>query len=167
MFFLLYKLYFLSPYTNPAPNPAAHTRLQAFLDSQNPPFRVISKLVSSWGPNNVPTRSEFTSITVLVETFGPINTVNTRYTHTNTHVHGTFLKSTRFQTEWLQLFGCRRHEDELYKYTACLTQKRICWYKHRTLTYLRLVSTIKTLVVSSHLYLYSILYSTDCIEAAL
>ncbi len=43
--------------------------------------------------NNVPTRSKFTGITILVGTFGPHNVINTRYTrihsltHTDTHTH--------------------------------------------------------------------------------
>ncbi len=34
MVFLLYKLYFLSPYTNPTPKPTPHRKLYAFLDFQ-------------------------------------------------------------------------------------------------------------------------------------
>ncbi len=50
MVFILYKLYFLSPYPKPTP----HTKLLAFLDSQNTSFCVIYKIVSSWGPKKCP-----------------------------------------------------------------------------------------------------------------
>jgi len=54
MGFLLYKPYFLSPYTNPTPKPTPHRKLSAFLDFQYTPFCVIYKLDSSWGPKKCP-----------------------------------------------------------------------------------------------------------------
>ncbi len=66
--FLLYKLYFLSP--NPKTTP--HSKLQVVLDLQKTSFCMIYKLVSK----NVPTRSKFTCITILVGTFGPYKIVN-------------------------------------------------------------------------------------------
>ncbi len=57
MIFILYKLYFLSPYTNPTPKPTPFRKLSAFLDFQKTSFCMIYKLVCSWGPNIIPTRT--------------------------------------------------------------------------------------------------------------
>ncbi len=61
-------------------------------------FQIFNTLHSLWfislfpdgDQKNVPTRSKFTGITILVETFGPHNVMSTRYTHvtyTHTHTH--------------------------------------------------------------------------------
>ncbi len=57
MIFILYKLYFLSPYTNPTPKPTPYRKLSAFLDFQKTSFCMIYKLVCSWGPKIFPTRT--------------------------------------------------------------------------------------------------------------
>ena len=50
MIFILYKLYILSPYTNPTPKPTHHRKLSAFLHFQKNSFCMIYKLVYPWGP---------------------------------------------------------------------------------------------------------------------
>ncbi len=64
MVFIQYKMYFLSPYTNPTPKPTPYRKLSTISDFQNTSFCMIYKLFSSWGPKNVPTRSKCTGITI-------------------------------------------------------------------------------------------------------
>ncbi len=45
-------------------------------------FCMIYKLISSWGPKNIPIRLKFTGITIRVGTFGPHNVG-----HTSTQTH--------------------------------------------------------------------------------
>ncbi len=73
MVFILYKLYILSPYTAPIPKPNHHRRHSAILHFQKTSLSLIYKLVSSWGPKNVPTRTRILDITILVGTFCPHN----------------------------------------------------------------------------------------------
>ncbi len=91
MVFILYKLYILSPYTAPIPKPNHHRRHSAILHFQKTSLSLIYKLVSSWGPKNVPTRTRILDIAILVGTFCPHNvgfTWTTRtHTHTHTHTH--------------------------------------------------------------------------------
>ncbi len=56
MVFILYNLYVLLPYTYPTPKLSPHRKHSAFLDFQKNLCCMIYKLVSSWGPKNVPTR---------------------------------------------------------------------------------------------------------------
>ena len=86
MVFILYKLYILSPYTAPVPKPTHHRRHSAFLHFQTTSLSVIYKLISSWGPKNVPTRTRISDIAILVGTFCPHNVGFTR-PHTHTHTH--------------------------------------------------------------------------------
>ncbi len=66
---------------------------------------LIYKLVSSWGPKNVPTRTRILDIAILVGTFCPHNVGFTR-PHTHTHTHtvlfpcfmGTFHRHNGFYT---------------------------------------------------------------------
>ncbi len=53
MVFILYKLYFLSPYPNATRKPSPKRKLSAFLDFQNTSFCKIYKIVSSWGPKTM------------------------------------------------------------------------------------------------------------------
>ncbi|KAI7800830.1 serine/threonine-protein kinase SIK3-like protein [Triplophysa rosa] len=53
MVFILYKLYLIFP----PPNPNNHTQLSALLHFHKSSFCMIYKLVSSWGPKHVPTRT--------------------------------------------------------------------------------------------------------------
>ncbi len=73
MVFILYKLYILSPYTAPIPKPNHHRRHSAILHFQKTSLSLIYKLVSSWGPKNVPTRTRILDIAILVGTFCPHN----------------------------------------------------------------------------------------------
>ncbi len=73
MVFILYKLYILSPYTAPIPKPNHHRRHSAILHFQNTSLSLIYKLVSSWGPKNVPTRTRILDIAIVVGTFCPHN----------------------------------------------------------------------------------------------
>ncbi len=87
MVFILYKLYILSPYTAPIPKPNHHRRHSAILHFQKTSISLIYKLVSSWGPKNVPTRTRILDIAILVGTFCPHNVGFTWTTHTHTHTH--------------------------------------------------------------------------------
>ncbi len=87
MVFILYKLYILSPYTAPIPKPNHHRRHSAILHFQKTSLSLIYKLVSSWGPKNVPTRTRILDIAILVGTFCPHNVGFTWTTHTNIHTH--------------------------------------------------------------------------------
>ncbi len=87
MVFILYKLYILSPYTAPIPKPNHHRRYSAILHFQKTSLSLIYKLVSSWGPKNVPTRTRILDIAILVGTFCPHNVGFTWTTHTHTHTH--------------------------------------------------------------------------------
>ncbi len=87
MVFILYKLYILSPYTAPIPKPNHHRRHSAILHFQKTSLSLIYKLVSSWGPKNVPTRTRILDIAILVGTFCPHNVGFTWTTHTHTHTH--------------------------------------------------------------------------------
>ncbi len=87
MVFILYKLYILSPCTAPIPKPNHHRRHSAILHFQKTSLSLIYKLVSSWGPKNVPTRTRILDIAILVGTFCPHNVGFTWTTHTNTHTH--------------------------------------------------------------------------------
>ncbi len=71
--FILYKLYILSPYTAPIPKPNHHRRHSAILHFQKTSPSLIYKLVSSWGPKNVPTRTRILDIAIVVGTFCPHN----------------------------------------------------------------------------------------------
>ncbi len=73
MVFILYKLYILSPYTAPIPKPNHHRRHSAILHFQKTSLSLIYKLVSSWGPKNVPTRTRILDIAIVVGTFCPHN----------------------------------------------------------------------------------------------
>ncbi len=73
MVFILYKLYILSPYTAPLPKPNHHRRHSAILHFQKTSLSLIYKLVSSWGPKNVPTRTRILDIAIVVGTFCPHN----------------------------------------------------------------------------------------------
>ncbi len=73
MVFILYKLYILSPCTAPIPKPNHHRRHSAILHFQKTSLSLIYKLVSSWGPKNVPTRTRILDIAILVGTFCPHN----------------------------------------------------------------------------------------------
>ncbi len=73
MVFILYKLYILSPYTAPIPKPNHHRRHSAILHFQKTSLSLIYKLVSSWGPKNVPTWTRILDIAILVGTFCPHN----------------------------------------------------------------------------------------------
>ncbi len=84
MVFILYKLYILSPYTAPIPKPNHHRRHSAILHFQKTSLSLIYKLVSSWGPKNVPTRTRILDIAILVGTFCPHNVGFTWTTHTHT-----------------------------------------------------------------------------------
>ncbi len=91
MVFILYKLYILSPCTAPIPKPNHHRRHSAILHFQKTSLSLIYKLVSSWGPKNVPTRTRILDIAILVGTFCPHNvgfTWTTRM-HAHTHTHST------------------------------------------------------------------------------
>ncbi len=66
MVFILYKLYILSPYTAPIPKPTHHRRHSAILHFQKTSLSLIYKLVSSWGPKNIPTRTRISDIAILV-----------------------------------------------------------------------------------------------------
>ncbi len=73
MVFILYKLYFLSPYPKPFPQ----TKLSAILDL----FLHFEKSLFPHGDQkNIPTRSKFTGTTILE---GPDNIENTKCTHTH------------------------------------------------------------------------------------
>ncbi len=89
MVFILYKLYILSPYTAPIPKPNHHRRHSAILHFQKTSLSLIYKLVSSWGPKNVPTRTRILDIAIVVGTFCPHNVgyTWTTHTHTRTHTH--------------------------------------------------------------------------------
>ncbi len=87
MVFILYKLYILSPYTAPIPKPNHHRRHSAILHFQKTSLSLIYKLVSSWGPKNIPTRTRILDIAILVGTFCPHNVGFTWTTHTQTHTH--------------------------------------------------------------------------------
>ncbi len=87
MVFILYKLYILSPYTAPIPKPNHHRRHSAILHFQKTSLSLIYKLVSSWGPKNVPTRTRILDIAIVVGTFCPHNVGYTWTTHTHTHTH--------------------------------------------------------------------------------
>ncbi len=87
MVFILYKLYILSPYTAPIPKPIHHRRHSAILHFQKTSLSLIYKLVSSWGPKNVPTRTRILDIAIVVGTFCPHNVGFTWTTHTHTHTH--------------------------------------------------------------------------------
>ncbi len=87
MVFVLYKLYFISSYTNPTPKPTLRRKHNAYLDFQKTSFCMIYKIFPHGDLKNVPTRSKFTGTTIRVGTFGPHNVINTRYTHTHTHTH--------------------------------------------------------------------------------
>ncbi len=87
MFFILYKLYILSPYTAPIPKPNHHRRHSAILHFQKTSLSLIYKLVSSWGPKNVPTRTRILDIAIVVGTFCPHNVGYTWTTHTHTPSH--------------------------------------------------------------------------------
>ncbi len=73
MVFILYKRYILSPYTAPIPKPNHHRRHSAILHFQKTSLSLIYKLVSSWGPKNVPTRTRILDIAIVVGTFCPHN----------------------------------------------------------------------------------------------
>ncbi len=73
MVFILYKLYILSPYTAPIPKPNHHRRHSAILHFQKTSLSLIYKLVSSWGPKNVPTWTRILDIAIVVGTFCPHN----------------------------------------------------------------------------------------------
>ncbi len=107
MVFILYKLYILSPYTAPIPKPNHHRRHSAILHFQKTSLSLIYKLVSSWGPKNVPTRTRILDIAILVGTFCPHNVgftwtththTHTR-THTHTHTHTVFFLVLTFPVE--------------------------------------------------------------------
>ncbi len=66
-------------------------------------FYMIYKLVSSWGPKNVSTRSKLTGITILVGTFGPHNVINTRYTQTERQRHTQTQTQTQTDFKLLSL----------------------------------------------------------------
>ncbi len=78
----LYKLYFLSPYTNPTPKPTPHRKLSAFLDFQFHSVWFIS-LFPHGDLKNVPTISWY----YYCGDIWSHNVINTRYTHTHTHTH--------------------------------------------------------------------------------
>ncbi len=108
MVFILYKLYILSPYTAPIPKPNHHRRHSAILHFQKTSLSLIYKLVSSWGPKNVPTRTRILDIAIVVGTFCPHNVGYTWTTHTHTHTHTHNSSSTdgrsRSNTLWNYLF---------------------------------------------------------------
>ncbi len=98
MVFILYKLYILSPYTAPIPKPNHHRRHSAILHFQKTSLSLIYKLVSSWGPKNVPTRTRILDIAIVVGTFCPHNVGYTWTTHTHTHTHTHTQTQTRTRT---------------------------------------------------------------------
>ncbi len=105
MVFILYKLYILSPYTAPIPKPNHHRRHSAILHFQKTSLSLIYKLVSSWGPKNVPTRTRILDIAIVVGTFCPHNVgytwtthTHTPYTHTHTHTHYYTVSHTHTRT---------------------------------------------------------------------
>ncbi len=102
MVFILYKLYILSPYTAPIPKPTHHRRHSAILHFQKTSLSLIYKLVSSWGPKNVPTRTRILDIAIVVGTFCPHNVGYTwttgTHTHNHTHTHTHTITHTHTHT---------------------------------------------------------------------
>jgi len=79
IFFILYKLYILSTYTNPTPKPSYHTKLSALLH-----FQKITSY-DLWGPKTVPQGQWFLDISIFEGTVCNHRIYQATHTHTHTH----------------------------------------------------------------------------------